>query len=114
MKKQKLKRNKFFSGNKKLKNVKMFEDFGAKPVNEGGKIEIWADVQAVDECITILYLLIDEGHFDHHGFPKSSLEDVNDELEDAGYDKDYFKTDADMEQFTNTAKSAMQELIAKL
>jgi len=98
-----------------MKNLKTFTQLN-ESVNEGGKIEIWEDVQSVDDVVNILHALIDEGHFDNHGFPKSNLEDVNSFLAEQGHDVEggYFKTDDDMNNFTNIVKSAMQELTAKL
>ena len=100
-----------------MKNLKNFseltENENVNPTNEGGKLEIAPEVASCEDVINILHALIDEGHFDSHGFPKSDLEDVNAFLAEQGHDIEggYFKTDDEMDKFTNVVKASCQELI---
>jgi hypothetical protein len=93
-----------------MKNLKRFDE-----LNEGGKVEIWPEVDAAFSDINALHLLMDEGYFDHHGFPKADLADVNAFMKENGLsDGDYFESDAKMESFTSAVKASMQELASKL
>lgn len=96
-----------------MKNLKNFSQL-TESVNEGGKISIAEDVAAAFNDLNILNLLIDEGHFDQHGFPKSDIASVNECIDEAGLGTDFFKTEAEMDSYTNIVKASCQELISKL
>ncbi len=91
-----------------MKNLKNFSELNEN-VNEGGKIDISEDVQAAYADLNVLNLLMDEGHFDDHGFPKSDLEDVNACIEEAGLGPEggFFKSESDMDKFTTTVKETL-------
>ena len=97
-----------------MKNLKKFSE-----LNEGGKIEIWPDVESCWHSINVLHTLMDEGYFDNHGFPKNGVTyvDANGCLAEAGLideNNEFFKSEEDMVAFTNVVKKDCNELTSKL
>lgn len=87
----KLNKNKHFVGNKKLKNVKMYEEFEGAQVNEN-KRSFAQDLESNFYNLNILNALIDEGYCSEDGRLKEgvSLSDINDYLEKEHGARDFF------------------------
>jgi len=113
----KLKKSKHFVGTKKLKNVKMYEDFEeTTPVDEGRGNSVKAAIDSVWYDINIMHLLFDEGYLNDNNEIADGVDykDVNAFLEEDAGAKDFFDSNESMNAWVVNTLDSVKETLNKL
>jgi hypothetical protein len=99
MHKEKVSRRKYFVGNKKLKNVELFEGFNVSEGDRGGNFA--SDLENVWSELNIMHLLMDEGYLEKNGTLMGSVtyKDANDFLWREHNIRDFFDSDQSVENW---------------
>lgn len=110
-------KNKYFVGNKKLKNVKMYEEFGNEaPVNEG-ESRFGQELESNFFNLNIMHMLMDEGYLAPDGRMKEGVtaDDMNSFLTDQLGEgtKDFFDGDDSVEAWVLDTLDELHKFAAK-
>lgn len=94
----------------KLKNVKMFEDFGSDNLNEGSFKE---ELDNAWYNINIMHSLMDEGYIDNNGQITTSFQDANDFLNKEHGEDNFFSSDNSVKTWVINTMEDIKQFASK-